>query len=66
MRGGDAIRRARSSANFASVVTEPDADPEDVSLLDETLRPTPEERLRRMLAYVRFIEAGRAAVMETQ
>jgi hypothetical protein len=48
------------------VVTESDADPEDVSLLDQTLRLTPEERLRRMLAYVRFIEAGRAAVMETQ
>jgi hypothetical protein len=53
-------------ANFTSVVTEPDADPEDVSLLDETLRLSPEERLRRMLAYVRFIEAGRTAVMETQ
>lgn len=51
-------------ANFASVVTEPDADPEDVMLLEETLRLTPGERLERMLAYVRFIEAGRAAVME--
>jgi transcriptional regulator with XRE-family HTH domain len=51
-------------ANFASVVTEPDVDPEDVTLLEETLRLTPEERLQRMLAYVRFIEAGRAAVME--
>jgi hypothetical protein len=48
------------------VVTESDADPEDVSLLDQTLQLTPEERLRRMPAYVRFIEAGRAAVMETQ
>jgi hypothetical protein len=53
-------------ANFASVVTEPDADPEDVMLLDETLRLTPGERLQRMLAYVRFIEAGRAAVMEAK
>jgi transcriptional regulator with XRE-family HTH domain len=53
-------------ANFASVVTEPDVDPEDVTLLEETLRLTPEERLHRMLAYVRFIEAGRAAVMEAQ
>lgn len=33
-------------------------------LLEEALRLTPEERLHRMLAYVRFIEAGRAAVME--
>ena len=53
-------------ANFASVVTEPDADPEDVILLEETLRLTPGERLQRMLAYVRFIEAGRAAVMEAK
>lgn len=51
-------------ANFASVVTEPDVDPEDALLLDEALRLTPEERLRRMLAYVRLIEAGRAAVTE--
>ncbi len=51
-------------ANFASVVTEPDVDPDDVTLLDETLRLTPEERLHRMLAYARFIEAGRAAVLE--
>jgi hypothetical protein len=50
-------------ANFGTIVTEPDADPEDVMLLEETLRLTPEERLQRMLAYVRFIEAGRAAVM---
>jgi hypothetical protein len=53
-------------ANFASVVTEPDVDPEDATLLEETLRLTPAERLHRMLAYVRFIEAGRAAVMEGQ
>lgn len=53
-------------ANFASVVTEPDVDPEDVTLLEQTLRLTPEERLQRMLAYVRFIEAGRAAVMGAQ
>jgi transcriptional regulator with XRE-family HTH domain len=53
-------------ADFASVVTEPDADPEDVLLLEETLRLTPAERLQRMLAYVRFIEAGRAAVMEAR
>ena len=53
-------------ADFASVVTEPDVDPEDVLLLEETLRLTPAERLQRMLAYVRFIEAGRAAVMEAK
>jgi len=53
-------------ADFASVVTEPDADPEDVLLLDETLRLTPAERLHRMLAYARFIEAGRAAVAEAR
>jgi transcriptional regulator with XRE-family HTH domain len=53
-------------ANFASVVTEPDVDPEDVTLLEEALGLTPEERLRRMLSYVRFIEAGRAAVMAAQ
>lgn len=49
---------------FASVVTEPDPDPADLLLLDETPRLTPEQRLRRMLGYVRLIEAGRAAVME--
>jgi predicted transcriptional regulator len=53
-------------ANFASVVAEPDVDPEDVTLLEEALRLTPEERLQRMLAYVRFIEAGRAALMGAQ
>jgi transcriptional regulator with XRE-family HTH domain len=53
-------------ADFASVVTEPDVDPEDMLLLDETLRLTPAERLQRMLAYVRFIEAGRAAVAEAR
>jgi transcriptional regulator with XRE-family HTH domain len=53
-------------ADFASVVTEPDADPEDVLLLDETLRLTPAERLQRMLAFVRLIEAGRAAVAEAR
>jgi transcriptional regulator with XRE-family HTH domain len=45
---------------------QPALDPHDLSLLDETLRLTPAERLARMVRYVRFIEAGRAAVRRTQ
>jgi len=31
-------------------------------LIDQTLRLTVDERLRRMMRYVRFVEAGRAAM----
>ena len=44
------------------VLAEPDADPHDLSLIDQTLRLTVDERLRRMMRYVRFVEAGRAAM----
>jgi transcriptional regulator with XRE-family HTH domain len=48
--------------SLCSVLTVSDPDPHDLSLLDANLLLTPEERLRRMVSYVRFIEAGRAAV----
>lgn len=50
--------------DLARVISEPDPDPHDVSLLEESLRLSVDERLERMLAYVRFIEAGRAALRE--
>jgi hypothetical protein len=46
------------------VLSEPDPDPPDVSLLEESLRLSVDERLERMLAYVRFIEAGRTALRD--
>jgi transcriptional regulator with XRE-family HTH domain len=52
--------------SLCSVLTEPDPDPQDLSLLDANLLLTPEERLRRMLSYVQFIEAGRAAFKTRQ
>jgi transcriptional regulator with XRE-family HTH domain len=44
------------------LVAEPDPDPHDLSLLDESLRLTVEDRFKRLMRYVRFIEAGRRAM----
>jgi hypothetical protein len=35
-----------------------------VSLLETTLRMTVEERVERLVEYVRFVEAGRAALRQ--
>lgn len=39
-----------------------DLDPHDGSLLTTTLALTPGQRLQRLIDYVRFVEAGRAAM----
>jgi transcriptional regulator with XRE-family HTH domain len=49
-------------ADLAGVIAEPDPDPHDLSLLDTTLRMTVEERVQRLVEYVRFVQAGRAAL----
>jgi hypothetical protein len=48
------------------VLAEPEPDPHDVSLLETTLRMTVEERVRRLVEYVRFVEAGRAALRQAR
>jgi transcriptional regulator with XRE-family HTH domain len=53
-------------ADLAAVIAEPDPDPHDVSLLETTLRMTVEERVRRLVEYVRFVQAGRAALRDRQ
>lgn len=47
---------------LADVLREPDADPHDVSLLDTALAMTVDERLRRLIDYVRFVQLGREAL----
>lgn len=37
-------------------------DPHDASLLATTLSLSPEQRLQRLIDYVRFVNAGRAAM----
>jgi transcriptional regulator with XRE-family HTH domain len=44
------------------VVSEADADPHDVAMIDANLRLTVDERFERLMNHVRFIEAGRAAL----
>jgi hypothetical protein len=38
------------------------ADPHDLSLLETTLALSVDERVQRLKSYVRFVEAGRAAL----
>ncbi|MGH9159186.1 MAG: helix-turn-helix domain-containing protein [Vicinamibacteraceae bacterium] len=47
---------------LADVLNEPDADPHDISLLETTLAMTVDERLQRLIDYVRFVTAGREAI----
>jgi transcriptional regulator with XRE-family HTH domain len=57
----DAVARA-CSADLARVLAEPEPDPHDVSLLETTLAMTVDQRLDRLKAYVRFVQAGRTAL----
>jgi transcriptional regulator with XRE-family HTH domain len=57
---------AACQVDLGLVATLPEPDSADVALLDHTLRLTAEQRLEQMLAYVRFIEAGRAALRTPQ
>ena len=57
----DAVARA-CSADLAAVLAEPEPDPHDIGLLETTLAMTADQRLQRLKAYVRFVQAGRAAL----
>ena len=48
--------------SLTSLITEPDPDPDDLVLIEQNLRLTPQQRLDQMVRYARFIEAGRAAM----
>jgi hypothetical protein len=67
MRGDPPLSVVDSAAracgtDLAAVLAEPEPDPHDVSLLETTLAMTVDERLERLKAYVRFVQAGRAAL----
>jgi hypothetical protein len=57
----DSAARA-CSTDLAKVLAEPEADPHDVGLLETTLAMSVDQRLERLKAYVRFVQAGRAAL----
>lgn len=61
----DAVARA-CSTDLARVLAEPDPDPHDLGLLETTLTLTVDQRLERLKAYVRFVEAGRAALRDAK
>jgi transcriptional regulator with XRE-family HTH domain len=47
---------------LADVLLEPELDPHDASLLETTLALTVDERLQRLIDFVRFVQAGRQAM----
>lgn len=57
----DSVARA-CSTDLARILAEPEPDPHDVGLLETTLAMTVDQRLERLKAYVRFVQAGRAAL----
>ena len=57
----DSVARA-CSIDLAKVLAEPEPDPHDVGLLETTLAMMVDQRLERLKAYVRFVQAGRAAL----
>lgn len=57
----DSVARA-CSTDLARVLAEPEPDPHDIGLLETTLALTVDQRLERLKAYVRFVQAGRAAL----
>lgn len=54
------------SVELATVLSEPEPDPHDVSLLETTLAMTVDQRMERLTAYVRFVLAGRLALGNEQ
>jgi transcriptional regulator with XRE-family HTH domain len=56
---------AACGAELSAVLAEPEPDPHDLSLLETTLNMTVEERVRRLVNYVRFVQAGREALGRT-
>jgi hypothetical protein len=61
----DSVARA-CSTDLARVLAEPEPDAHDVGLLETTLAMTVDQRMQRLKAYVRFVEAGRAALRNVQ
>ena len=61
----DGVARA-CSTDLARVLAEPEPDPHDVGLLETTLAMTVDQRLERLKAYVRFVQAGRVALRNAQ
>jgi hypothetical protein len=61
----DSVARA-CSMDLARVLAEPDPDPHDIGLLETTLAMTVDQRLERVKAYARFVQAGRAALRNAQ
>jgi transcriptional regulator with XRE-family HTH domain len=61
----DSIANA-CSVDLARVLAEPEPDPHDIGLLETTLALTVDQRLERLKAYVRFVQAGRAALRNAQ
>lgn len=61
----DSVARA-CSTDLARVLAEPEPDPHDIGLLETTLAMTVDQRLERLKAYVRFVQAGRAAPRNAQ
>jgi hypothetical protein len=57
----DSAARA-CSTDLGVVLAEPEPDPHDVGLLETTLAMTVDQRLERLKAYVRLVQAGRAAL----
>jgi hypothetical protein len=61
----DSVARA-CSTDLARVLAEPEPDPHDIGLLATTLAMTVDQRLERLKRYVRFVQAGRAALRNAQ
>lgn len=53
---------AATGSSLAVLLAEPVVDPHDAALLDTTLALTVDERLLRVVAHVRFVRAGQAAM----
>ena len=61
----DSVARA-CLTDLAGVLAEPEPDPHDIGLLETTLAMTVDQRLERLKAYVRFVQAGRSALRNAQ
>ena len=61
----DSVAQA-CSVDLAKVLAEPEPDPHDVGLLETTLAMTVDQRMQRLKAHVRFVQAGRAALRNAQ
>lgn len=54
------VRAAEAcSSSVGMLLSEPEPDPHDLSLLETTSRQSPSERLQRLIDTVAFIESGR-------